>query len=122
LIIYVGADIDIGPAMARKILKENGEVMYRKYVRSLTPEEIASPVEKQAHLDFDIEVEQKLGPSMTKDKFKDDPDFADFETPEYGPYENDEVPAVQMHDIDDVHDIDTFDQYVGAQVRIPISD
>jgi hypothetical protein len=48
------------------------------YVRSLTPEEIASPIEKQSHLDFDIEVEQKLGPSMTKVDFKDDPDFADF--------------------------------------------
>jgi hypothetical protein len=119
---YVGAVIDIGPVMARKILKANGEVMYCAYVRSFTPEEIASPVEKQARLDFDIEVEQKLGPSMTKYDFKEDPDFADFESPEYEPYEDDEVPATHMPDIDDVHDVDTYNQYVCAQVRAPICD
>jgi hypothetical protein len=27
-----------------------------------------------------------------------------------------------MPDIDDVHDVDTYDQYVGAQVRVPIGD
>jgi hypothetical protein len=27
-----------------------------------------------------------------------------------------------MPDIDDFHDVDTYDQYVGAQVRGPISD
>jgi hypothetical protein len=75
---YLGDAIDIVPAMAHKILKANGEVTYRTSVISLTPEEIVFPVEKQARLDFDIEVEQKLGPSMTKDDFKDDPDFADF--------------------------------------------
>jgi hypothetical protein len=36
---------------------------------------------------LDIQIEEKFGPSMTKDDFKDDPDFADFETPENEPYE-----------------------------------
>jgi hypothetical protein len=36
----LGAAIDIGPAMARKILKKNGSVMYRTSVRPLTPDEI----------------------------------------------------------------------------------
>jgi hypothetical protein len=44
---YLGAVIDIGPAMARNTMKSNGELMYQTYVRSLTREEIASPVEKQ---------------------------------------------------------------------------
>jgi hypothetical protein len=35
---YLGAAIDIGPAMARKILKNNGSVMYRTSVRPLTPD------------------------------------------------------------------------------------
>jgi hypothetical protein len=74
----LGAAIDIGPEMARKILKPNGDVMYCTPVRSLTPEEIVSPVEKQAHLYFDIEVEKKLGPSMTQYDFKNDLDFVDF--------------------------------------------
>jgi hypothetical protein len=59
---------------------------------------------------------------MTKDSFKDNPNFADFETPEYGPYEDYEVPAAQMSDIDDIHDVDTYYQYIGAQIRVPIGD
>jgi hypothetical protein len=59
---------------------------------------------------------------MTKDDFKDDPNFADFEYPNCEPYEHDEVPASQMSDIDDVHDVDTYDQYGGAQVRVTIGD
>jgi hypothetical protein len=90
-------------------------------VRSLTPDEIASPTEKQACLDFGIEVEKKLGTSMTNDDFKDDPEFTDFESPHYVPYE-DEVPPSQMLDIDDVRDVDNYDPYVGAQVRLPIGD
>jgi hypothetical protein len=34
----LGAAIDIGSAMARKILKNNGSVMYRTSVRSVTPD------------------------------------------------------------------------------------
>jgi hypothetical protein len=37
----LGPAIDIGPAMTRKILKENGKVVYRSTVRSLLPDEIA---------------------------------------------------------------------------------
>jgi hypothetical protein len=43
----LGATIDIEPAMARKILKNNGIVMYRTSVRLLTPDEIQSPTEKK---------------------------------------------------------------------------
>jgi hypothetical protein len=34
----VGADVDIGPVMAHKIMKSNGEVMHRTSVRSLATE------------------------------------------------------------------------------------
>jgi hypothetical protein len=60
---------------------------------------------------------------MLNADFKDDPDFADFVTPTFEPYEYDEVPASKMPDIDEVDndaDGDTYDQYVGAQVRVPI--
>jgi hypothetical protein len=80
---YLGAAIDIGPAMARKILKKNGSVMYRALVRSLTPDEIQSPTEKKEHEEFDIAIEKKYGASMDKSDFKDDPDYADFVTPTY---------------------------------------
>jgi hypothetical protein len=119
----VGAAIDIGPAMSRKILKANGQVLYRTSVRSLTPDEIQSPTEIEERLKFDISVEDKLGKSMLAADFKDDQDFSDFVTPTFEPYEDDDVPASKMPDIDDVdndHDVDTYDQYIGAQVRVPI--
>jgi hypothetical protein len=62
---------------------------------------------------------------MNKDDFQNDPDYADFVTPAYDCYEDDEVPPSKMPDIDDIkeeHDVDTYDQYVGAHVRVPIGD
>jgi hypothetical protein len=52
----LGPTIDISPVLVSKIMKANGQVMYHTYVRSLTPEEIVSPVEKQARLDFDTRI------------------------------------------------------------------
>jgi hypothetical protein len=85
------AAIDIGPVMTRKILKQNGSVMYRSSVRPLTQDEIQYPTEKKEHEEFDIAVEKKFGPDMNKDDFQDDPDYADFFTPTYDCYEDDEV-------------------------------
>jgi hypothetical protein len=121
----LGADIDIGPAMTRKILKQNGSIMYRSSVRPLTQDEIQSPTEKKEREEFDIAIEEKFGPAMNKDDFQNDPDYADFVTPTYNCYEDDEFPPSKMPYIDDIkkeHDIDTYDQYVGAHVRVPIGD
>jgi hypothetical protein len=96
--------------------------MYRTSVKSLTPEEIVSPVGNQDRLDLDTRIEEKYGPPIAEADFKDDPDFADFETTDFEPYEDDKVVPDQMPDIDDVDDIATYDQYVGAQVRVPIGD
>jgi hypothetical protein len=60
---------------------------------------------------------------MNEDDFKDDPDYAYFLTPTYDCYEDDELPASNIPDIDDVnsdYDIDTYDQYIGAHVRVTI--
>jgi hypothetical protein len=56
-----GAAIDIGPVIARNILNKNGSVMYRTYVRSLTPDEIQSPTERKEREEFDISIEKKYG-------------------------------------------------------------
>jgi hypothetical protein len=97
--------------------------MYRSSVRPLTQDEIQSPTENKEREEFDIAVEKKFGPSMNKSDFKDDPYYADFATPTYNCYEVDEVSSSKMPDIDDIkedHDVDTYDQYVGAHVRVPI--
>jgi hypothetical protein len=44
---YLGAAINIGPAMMRKILKKNVSVMYRSSVRPLTQDEIQYPTENK---------------------------------------------------------------------------
>jgi hypothetical protein len=62
---------------------------------------------------------------MSKDDFQDDPDYADFFTPTYDCYEDDEVSPSKIPDINDIkeeHDADTYDQYFGAHVRVPIGD
>jgi hypothetical protein len=62
---------------------------------------------------------------MNKDDFQNDPDYVDFVTPTYDCYEDDEVSPSKMPDIDDIkeeHDVDTYDQYVGAHARVPIGD
>jgi hypothetical protein len=106
--------------MPRKILKANGQVLYRTSVGSLTLDEIQSPTEIVEGLKFETSFEEKLGKSMLEADFNDDPDSSDFVTPTFEPYEDYEVHASKMHDVDDDHDVDTYDQYVGAQVRVPI--
>jgi hypothetical protein len=119
------AAIDIGPAMTRKILKQNGSFIYRSSVRSLTQDEIQSPTEQRERQEFEIAIEEKFGPAVNKDDFQDDPDYEDFVTPAYDCYEDDEVPHSKIPDIDDTkkeHDVDTYDQYCGAHARVPIGD
>jgi hypothetical protein len=121
----VGAAIDIVPAMMRKILKQNGSVMYRSSVRPLTQDEIQSPTERQEREKFCIAIKEKFRPAMNKDDFQNDPDYADFVNPTYDCCEDDEVSPSKMSDIDDIkeeHDVDKYDQYFEAHVRVPIGD
>jgi hypothetical protein len=68
------AAIDIGPAMTRKVLKQNGSVIYRSPVRPLTQDEIQSPTEQKERQEFDMSIEDKFSPAMNKDDFQNDPD------------------------------------------------
>jgi hypothetical protein len=98
----VGAAIDIGPAMTRNILRQNGSVIYRSSVIPLTQDEIQSPTEQKERQEFDIAIEEKFGPAMNKDDFKNDPDYAYFVTQTYDCSEDDEVSPSKMPDIDDI--------------------
>jgi hypothetical protein len=60
---------------------------------------------------------------MEKSDLKDEPDYADFVTPTYDCYEDDQISSSKMPDIDDIkeeNDVDTYGQYVGAHARVPI--
>ena len=37
---YLGPSIDVGPAMTAKILRKNGQVLYRSTYQSLTTDEL----------------------------------------------------------------------------------
>jgi hypothetical protein len=54
----LGDAIDIGHAMTRKVLKQNGSVMYISSVRPLTQDEIQSPTEQKELQEFDIAIEE----------------------------------------------------------------
>jgi hypothetical protein len=73
--------IDIGPAMSRKVLKINGEVMFRVSVSGLTLDEMQSPDEQKRRQEYDEVIKVKLGKGMQYHDFKLDPDFADFLAP-----------------------------------------
>jgi hypothetical protein len=55
----LGPAIDIGPTMAHIILKKNGEITYKTDVRSLTPDELASP--DVLRVEYDSAIRHKLG-------------------------------------------------------------
>jgi hypothetical protein len=61
---------------------------------------------------------------MQYHEFKLDPDLADFATPTHDWYKEKKEPAFQMPDIDDLdeHDVDIYDQYVSASVKLSIGD
>jgi hypothetical protein len=115
----LGPALDIGPAMTRKVIKRNGEIVFQSTVRSLTPDEMADPVRAKEREEFCETLNAALGEPLTEDDLSSDPDY---ETPELDSYEdetNGKVPFVP--DIDGA-DADTYDQYVGAYVELPTGD
>jgi hypothetical protein len=120
----LGPAIDIVPVMSLKVLKINGELMFRVSVRGLTLDEMQSPDEQKRRQEYDEAIKVKLGKGIQYHDFKLDSDFADFVTPTHDFYEDKKEPAFEMPDIDDLdeHDVDTYDQYVGASVQLSIGD
>jgi hypothetical protein len=84
----LGPAIEIGPAMSRKVLKINGEVMFRVSVRGLTLDEMQSPYEQKRCQEYDEAIKVKLGKGMQDHEFKLDLDFTDFVTPTHDCYED----------------------------------
>jgi hypothetical protein len=120
----LGPVIDIGPAMPRKVLNTNGEVMFRVSVRGLTLDEMQSPDEQKPRKEYDEAIKMNLGKGMQDHEFKLDPDCADFVTHTHYYYEDKKEPIFQILDSDDFdeHDVNTYDQYVGASVYLSIGD
>jgi hypothetical protein len=59
--VVVEKTINIRPAMARKILKENGQTVMQSTVCSLTPDKLKSEDHKAKQKAFDVKVHEALG-------------------------------------------------------------
>jgi hypothetical protein len=68
---YLGPAIDVGPALTAKILKANGEVVYRSTYCALTDVELANAAHVCRRIEFDLNILDKFGQEKTKDDFLD---------------------------------------------------
>jgi len=115
----LGPALDIGPAMTRKVIKRNGEIVFRSTVRSLTPDEIADPVRVKERDEFTETLNAALGEPLTEADLSSN---LDYETPELDLYEDGTDGKVPFVPNIDGADTDTYDQYVWAYVELPTGD
>jgi hypothetical protein len=123
--------------MLCKILKPNGHLLYNTSSHHLTRDEEKHHVMVRRVETCDITIKKKLGRGVSEEDLVKDPEFADYITPMYDPYEDDDAcpPPGIMRDIDysddedsheqeeekdDEADVDTYEQYVGAHVQLHV--
>jgi hypothetical protein len=75
----------VGPALTTKILKANGEVVYRSMYRALTDVERANAAHVCRQIKFDLNILDKFGPETTPDDF---PDLDIPDTPELNHFDD----------------------------------
>lgn len=106
--------------MSGNILKPNDKTIFASTYRPLTPEEYDNQVIKERMDDFNEEIHIKLGPSANPDDFDVELEefLDDFKTLTYKPYSDKEN---KMHTIPVRDEIQSFDQYIGAEVLLPFN-
>ena len=115
---WLGPAPDVGPAMASKILKGNGQVIILSTYRGLSEEELRDPLEQGMRDKFDLGIKQKLGELMNDSSIgQADPEAV---TPVHEKYGDDfEGTYDTTPDIDDATP-EYQDSYIGADVTIPL--
>ena len=112
---YLGPALDVGPAMTAKILKANGERVYRSTYRPLTEDEVHKPEDIKEREEFDAKIAIKLGPSMRESDLPEDA-----ETPHFPIYQDDAGGSpTPAPDAEDVTPDTASDNYLGAEVLLP---
>jgi hypothetical protein len=113
---YLGPATDVGLALTAKILKPNGQVVYRSTLQHLTDDEHACPVHTVNHKAFDDSIAERLGPAAQEDDFP-----AVDSTPEYEPFEgivntdSDLEPDQEYLEVTP----EAHDNYVGIELLLP---
>ena len=82
---YLGPAIDVGPALTAKILKANGEVVYRSTYRHLTDAEVQNAAHVSMRIEFDVSILDRFGPETSPDDF---PDIDIPDTPEHDHFDD----------------------------------
>ena len=82
---YLGPAIDIDPTLTAKILKANGEVVYRSTYCAITDVERANATHVLRRVEFDLNIQDKFGPKTTQDDF---PDLDIPDTPEHDNFDD----------------------------------
>ncbi len=113
---YLGPATDVGLALTAKILKSNGQIVYRSTLQHLTDNEHACPVHTADCKEFDDSIAEQLGPAAQ------DTDFpAKDLTPEYELFGD---VGDANFDIDPNHEDlevtpEAGDNYVGVNLLFP---
>ena len=71
----LGPAIDVGPAMTHKVLKSNGQTIYRSTVRALTDDKMSDEDMKRQRQVFDSNVRSFLGAAITPKEMASDPNM-----------------------------------------------
>ena len=66
---YCGPSFYVGPALTAKILRKNGQQVYRSTYRALTLYELVNPYEIKARDEFETAIKEKLGPAASAKVF-----------------------------------------------------
>jgi hypothetical protein len=124
---YIGpTEPGIGSVMSYYVLQHNGEVVAKRTIRKLTPQEQEDRTMLEEQQAFDNRVNQKLGnPMLDQDldavKVSRGVKVIDAATPEYEAYEDDGKCLKRIPDVDNF-DPGTYDEYILAQVQLPRDD
>ena len=115
---WLGPSLDTGPAMTGKVLKANGQVVHVSTYWALTESEYKPDVVKENMTLYTNSINTRLGPAASIEELAKDVGD-DVKTPQYKPYSDLQTPPYTIPDRDDFQG---FDQYIGAEVLLPIGD
>ena len=111
---YLGPATDVGGMMTAKILKENGQFVYRSTLRHLTKDEINDAVHVEMRKLFDESIDETLGSGAIEADF--DPEDL---TPEFLPYDLDFDFGVNDGEASIEVTPETGDNYLNAEISLP---
>ncbi len=122
---YLGPAIDSGLALTAKIIKQNGQYVFRLTLHHLTQEETLCRVQIAVQLHFDNMISERIGRKSVPGDFP-----ADDLTPEYEHYHGhtikEDTDNAYEEGLPDDNDLDLLpmpevgDNYISAEVSLPL--